>query len=110
MSDFAGAVPLKSTTLYVGRVPTSLEDAELQQLLTACGEVQLWKPTVDPDSQAFKGFGFCTYTDAAGVSTALAVLHDLSVDGQNLIVKTNKVRLGAGGRVCWGGRRRTCSA
>lgn len=86
-----GGVPMKSTTLYVGRIAPSVEDSVLRELLEACGEVQVWKPTLDPDTSKFKGFGFCTYAEPEGVSIAIRVLNNLNVDGQQLIAKTNKV-------------------
>ncbi|KFM25100.1 RNA-binding protein 25 [Auxenochlorella protothecoides] len=85
-----GGVPMKSTTLYVGRIAPSVEDSVLRELLEACGEVQVWKPTLDPDTSKFKGFGFCTYAEPEGVSIAIRVLNNLNVDGQQLIAKTNK--------------------
>lgn len=81
---------MKSTTLYVGRIAPSVEDSVLRELLEACGEVQVWKPTLDPDTSKFKGFGFCTYAEPEGVSIAIRVLNNLNVDGQQLIAKTNK--------------------
>lgn len=91
-----GGIPPKSTTMYVGRIPASLSDETLQGVLQACGEVQSWKPTLDPDTGKSKGFGFVSFVLAEGVITTLRVLHDREIDGQKLIVKTNKVGWMAG--------------
>ena len=43
----------------------------------------------DPNTNKSKGFGFCEYEDAEGVLRALRLLHNLSLDGQELLLKCN---------------------
>ena len=79
----------KSTTLYVGKIASSVSDETIQTLLTACGPVKSWKPMQDPETNKSKGFGFCEYETAEGVLRALRLLHNLSLDGQELLLKCN---------------------
>lgn len=43
----------------------------------------------DPETNKSKGFGFCEYEDAEGVLRALRLLHNLALDGQELLLKCN---------------------
>ena len=79
----------KSTTLYVGKIASSVSDETIETLLTACGPVKSWKPMQDPETNKSKGFGFCEYETAEGVLRALRLLHNLSLDGQELLLKCN---------------------
>lgn len=89
--------PAKSTTLWVGKIATSVEGEVVRQLLDACGPVKEWKPVTDADTGKHKGFGFCTYDTAEGAMVALRVLNELEVDGQKLQLKCNKVGAAAAG-------------
>ena len=79
----------KSTTVYVGKIAASVDDALVRSLLDACGGVKSWKPLQDPETQKPKGFGFCEFEDAEGVLRALRLLNGLSLDGQELLLKCN---------------------
>ena len=83
--------PVRSTTLWVGRIASSVDAPFVQQLLEACGPVREWKPVTEPDTGRLKGFGFVTYVEPEGVMVALHVLNNLNVDGQELALKCNKV-------------------
>lgn len=94
LSTFAGsnvspAPAQKSTTLYVGKIASTVSDETIQTLLEACGPVKSWKPMQDPQTNTSKGFGFCEYEDAEGVLRALRLLHNLALDGQELLLKCN---------------------
>lgn len=79
----------KSTTLYVGKIAASVPDDVIKTLLESCGPVKSWKPMQDPETNKSKGFGFCEYETAEGVLRALRLLHNLSLDGQELLLKCN---------------------
>ena len=79
----------KSTTLYVGKIASTVSDETIQTLLEACGPVKSWKPMQDPETNKSKGFGFCEFETAEGVLRALRLLHNLSLDGQELLLKCN---------------------
>lgn len=88
-SNLSPAPAQKSTTLYVGKIASTVSDETIQTLLEACGPVKSWKPMQDPETNKSKGFGFCEYEDAEGVLRALRLLHNLSLDGQELLLKCN---------------------
>ena len=88
-STLSPAPATKSTTLYVGKIAATISDDVIKTLLEACGPVKSWKPMQDPETNKSKGFGFCEYETAEGVLRALRLLHNLSVDGQELLLKCN---------------------
>ena len=88
-SNLSPAPAQKSTTLYIGKIATSVSEETIQTLLEACGPVKSWKPMQDPETNKSKGFGFCEYQDAEGVLRALRLLHNLALDGQELLLKCN---------------------
>lgn len=79
----------KSTSVYVGKIANTVDDTVMQALLEACGGVKSWKRQEDPETKQPKGFGFCEFEDAEGVLRALRLLSNLSIDGQELLVKSN---------------------
>lgn len=78
---------IKKTTLYIGKIATTVSDATMEALLNACGPLVSWKPMKDTDTQAPKGFGFAEFQEADGVFRATQLLQGLDVDGQQLMVK-----------------------
>lgn len=83
----------KSTTVYVGKIASSVPDSVIRTLLEACGRVRSWKRQEDPDTKQLKGFGFCEFEDAEGVLRALRLLNNLKLDGQELLLKCNAATL-----------------
>lgn len=75
-------MPPKQTTLYVGKIASSVGDDIIKELLEACGPVKSWKRMEDPDTKALKPFGFCEFEEADGVIRALNLLQNMSVGGQ----------------------------
>ena len=73
----------------MGKIAASISDQLIKQLLEACGPVKSWKRMEDPDTKQLKPFGFCEYEDAEGVLRALNLLQNLSVGGQELLLKCN---------------------
>ena len=84
-----GAMPPKSTTLYVGKISPGVDDAVVRALLEACGPLRSWKRVQDPETQKPRPFGFCEYEEAEGVVKALQLLNGLDLDGQELLLKPN---------------------
>lgn len=74
--------------MYVGKIAASVPDAVVRELLEACGSIKSWTPVKEPSGTP-KGFGFCEYEDADGALRALRLLHNLAVDGQELLLKPN---------------------
>ena len=84
----AGPAPPPSSTVYVGKIASSVPDDVVRELLDACGQVRSWTPVREP-SGAHKGFGFCDYADGEGALRALRLLNGLKLDGQELLLKPN---------------------
>ena len=43
--------PKQSTTLYVGKIAPTVEDAFVREILSKCGNVKEWKPAMDPGTK-----------------------------------------------------------
>ncbi|KAL8534140.1 hypothetical protein ACS0TY_010229 [Phlomoides rotata] len=77
------------TTVYVGKISSTVENDFMLSLLKLCGPVKNWKRPQDPTG-TLKGFGFCEFESAEGVLCALRLLNKLSVDGQALMLNVNQ--------------------
>lgn len=88
----AGAVPQKDTTLWVGKIASTIDPLLIRRVLECCGTLREWKPATDVKTGVMKGFGFATYQQAEGVLMALELLNGLVLDGQALALKCNSVR------------------
>ncbi|KAL7091656.1 hypothetical protein ACP275_12G118800 [Erythranthe tilingii] len=86
-----GVVPAEKpqTTVYVGKISSTVENDFMLPLLQLCGPVKNWKRPQDPTG-TLKGFGFCEFENAEGVLRALRLLNKLSVDGQELMLNVNQ--------------------
>jgi len=80
----------ESTTVYVGKIPPSVDDALVRKLLDACGEVRSWKRVMDPENDTPKRFGFCEFADAEGVLRAMRILDGFPVAGEELLLNVNQ--------------------
>ena len=95
-ADPAAAAPSEpapakeSTTVYVGKIPPSVDDALVRKLLDACGEVRSWKRVMDPENDTPKRFGFCEFADAEGVLRAMRILDGFPVAGEELLLNVNQ--------------------
>ena len=88
--------------LYVGNLPYSFGDAELQQMFAAHGEVQSAQVIMDRDTGRSKGFGFVEMGSDQEAQAAIAALNGKEVDGRALTVNEARPKTeGGGGR---GGR------
>lgn len=74
------------TTVYVGKIASSVDNNFMLSLLQLCGPVKSWKRVPDPTTGALKGFGFCEFGNVEGVLRALRLLSKLSIDGQELML------------------------
>lgn len=74
------------TTVYVGKISSTVEDDFLRATLELCGGIKSWKRAQDPTTGSPKGFGFCEFESAEGVLRALRLLNKYSLDGQELVI------------------------
>ncbi len=91
--------------LYVGNLPYSHRDADVQQLFEQYGEVLSAKVVTDNASGRSKGFAFVEMNDAEA-DQALAKLNGFEISGRALKVDEAKPRTeggGGGGRRPFGG-------
>ena len=90
--------------LYVGNLPYSVGDAELQQLFEAHGSVQSAQVIMDRDTGRSKGFGFVEMGSDQEAQAAIAALNGKEVDGRALTVNEARPKTdGGGGRGGFGG-------
>ncbi|XP_057486284.1 RNA-binding motif protein 25-like isoform X3 [Actinidia eriantha] len=78
------------TTVYVGKIASTVESDFILSLLQLCGSVKNWKRAQDPTNGTPKGFGFCEFESAEGVLRALRLLSKLNVDGQELVINVTQ--------------------
>jgi RNA recognition motif-containing protein len=92
--------------LYVGNLPYSVGDGELQQLFGQHGNVQSAQVIMDRDTGRSKGFGFVEMGSDQEAQTAIQALNGTEVDGRSLTVNEARPKEGGGGgRGGYGGGR-----
>jgi RNA recognition motif-containing protein len=96
--------------LYVGNLPYSMTDSDLQSLFEQHGSVQSAQVIIDRDTGRSKGFGFVEMGTSEEGQAAIQALHDQDVNGRKLTVNEARPREdrgggGGGGRGGGGGGR-----
>ena len=77
--------------IYVGNLPYSMTDGELEDMFTEFGAVQSAKVIFDRDTNRSKGFGFVEMEDEGG-REAINALNDSPVQGRPLRVNEARPR------------------
>lgn len=72
--------------LYVGNLPYSFRDSDLQQQFSDYGTVNSAKVMMERDTGRSKGFGFVEMGSDAEAQAAIAGLHGQSRGGRDLVV------------------------
>lgn len=93
--------------LFVGNLPWSVDDAELNRIFASHGEVQSARVINDRDTGRSRGFGFVEM-ETDDVAALIQATDGYEIDGRNLRVNEaeDKERSGGrGGRRDFGGRR-----
>src|ERR1700691_2232078 len=83
--------------LYVGNLPYSVSDSDLQQMFEAHGTVQSAQVIMDRDTGRSKGFGFVEMGAAAGAQAAITAMHGSEIEGRALTVNEARPKEGGGG-------------
>ena len=78
--------------IYVGNLPYSMDDADLDRLFAEFGTVQSAKVIMDRDTGRSKGFGFVEMEDKESGLQAIDALNDNEVDGRPLRVNEARPR------------------
>ena len=96
-----------SKKLYVGGLPYSVDEARLEEVFSAHGEVESAKVITDRMTGRSRGFGFVEMEDA-DAQKAMDALNGTDLDGRTLTVneaKPREERSGGGGGFGGGGGR-----
>ncbi|XP_034682825.1 RNA-binding protein 25 isoform X1 [Vitis riparia] len=78
------------TTVYVGKIASTVENDFILSLLQVCGPVKSWKHAQYPIDGTPRGLGFCEFESPEGVLRALRLLTKFNVDGQELVLNVNQ--------------------
>jgi RNA recognition motif-containing protein len=93
--------------LYVGNLPYSIADSDLQRLFEPHGTVQSAQVIMDRDTGRSKGFGFVEMGSDQEAQAAIAALNGSAIEGRNLTVNEARPKTegggGGGGRGGYGG-------
>lgn len=86
--------------LYVGGLPYSVDNAELERLFSAAGKVISAKVIMDRDTQRSKGFGFVEMATVEQAQQAIKQFNGTDQGGHTITVneaKPERERTGGGG-------------
>ena len=91
--------------LYVGNLPYTISDSELEQVFAAHGAVASAQVIMDRESGRSKGFGFIEMATDEDAAAAIDALHGKDFNGRPLTVNEARPKEGgAGGGGGGGGR------
>jgi RNA recognition motif-containing protein len=90
--------------LYVGNLPYSVSDSDLQQMFEPHGTVQSAQVIMDRDTGRSKGFGFVEMASDSEDQAAISALNGQDKDGRALVVNEARPKTEGGGRGGSGGR------
>jgi RNA recognition motif-containing protein len=83
--------------LYVGNLPYSVTDSELQQMFATHGTVTSAQVIMDRDTGRSKGFGFVEMANDTEAQTAIDALNGQQMGGRPLTVNEARPKEGGGG-------------
>ena len=76
--------------LYVGNLPYSYTDTDMERAFSAFGAVNSAKVIMDRDSGRSKGFGFVEMSSPAEANAAIQGLHGQAIGGRDMVVNEAK--------------------
>ncbi len=98
---------MNSKKLYVGGLPYSISDGQLEALFSAHGTVESARVITDRMTGRSKGFGFVEMSSQAEAEEAIEKLNQTDLEGRSIMVNEAKPReprgSGGGGRGGYGG-------
>ena len=83
--------------LYVGNLPYTVSDSDLQRLFEPHGAVQSAQVVVDRDTGRSKGFGFVEMETGEAAQAAITALNGQDFSGRSLTVNEARPREERGG-------------
>lgn len=81
-----------ATRLFVGSLPYSVTDDQLQEIFAATGTVVSAKVIIDRDTNRSKGFGFVEMSNDDEGNKAISELNGKEVDGRTITVSEARPR------------------
>ncbi len=78
--------------IYVGNLPYSTTDADLQALFQEFGSVESAKVIIDRESQRSKGFGFVEMANSDEANKAIEALNGNEMEGRQIRVNEARPR------------------
>jgi cold-inducible RNA-binding protein len=82
--------------LFVGNLPWSVADVQLEELFQPHGEVTAARVVTDRDSGRSRGFGFVEI-EAPDIAAVISALNGREIDGRPIRVSEAEDRRGSGG-------------
>lgn len=73
-------------TVFIGQIPSCVDDSMLTVLLEQCGKVLVWRRMTSPWDGTPKRFGFCQYSEPNGAIKALRLLKGIEINGKPITV------------------------
>jgi RNA recognition motif-containing protein len=102
--QFLSEAALMGKKLYVGNLPYSVSDSDLQQMFAPHGSVVSAQVIMDRDTGRSKGFGFVEMGSDAEAQAAIQAMNGHEIDGRPLTVNEARPKTDGGGRGGGGGR------
>jgi RNA recognition motif-containing protein len=90
-----------SSNIYVGSLPYSIKDEQLQELFATYGTVEAARVITDKYTGQSRGFGFVEMSSQAEAQHAIQALNGTQLDGRTLVVneaRPQEKRSGSGQR------------
>lgn len=72
--------------IFVGNLPWSVKDAELQDLFAEFGEITSASVVLDRESGRSRGFGFVEFATDDQAQAAVDAMHEKEIEGRPLTV------------------------
>lgn len=76
--------------IYVGNLPFSIDDRELERVFSECGTVKSAQVITDRESGRPKGFGFVEMSSTSEMESAIEKFDGTELDGRT--IKVNKAK------------------
>src|SRR5947209_13676404 len=89
--------PFMGKKLYVGNLPYTVSDSDLQQMFEAHGSVTSAQVIMDRDTGRSKGFGFVEMGSDAEAQAAITAMNGTEMDGRALTVNEARPKTEGGG-------------
>ncbi len=84
---------MQQRKLYIGNLPFSASEADIEQTFSACGEIESIKLVTDRNTGRSRGFAFVTFTTQQGAEQALA-MNSHEMQGRKIVVSVAKEKSG----------------